>query len=127
MPTDENRKLSLDLWSLCILSAKEGLLKFPEFIEFIRELVIPELKVYFKQIDEYKFGIRLIRLFKFFVQYLYLGLDILIEFMGTSLDHKPWLSRVLFELDSMVFTSPQLVKEIMKDSEQISYLELRLT
>lgn len=122
----ENKLLALDLYALCIQSAKENLKKFTEFIDFINAFLLPILQGHLKKIDDYKFGIRIIRLLNFMVQYLQIGLHQLMEFMSNSLDAKPWIKRVVFELFNNLFTNPTTVSQIMAEKELLGHLEVCL-
>ena len=122
----ENRCLALDLYALLVLSTKENLKNFTEFIDFFNNFLVPILQGHLKEIDDYKFGIRLIRLFNFLTQHLQIGLYQLMEFMSNSLDAKPWIKRIVFELFSTIFTSPQTVSFIFQDKELLGCLEISL-
>lgn len=122
----ENRCLALDLYCLCFQSAKENLNNFTEFIDFINDFLVPILQGYLKDLDDYKFGIRLIRCFNFMIQYLQIGIHPLMEFMSNSLDAKPWIKRIAFELFSTLLANPQTVKQIWGDKELLGHLEISL-
>lgn len=87
---------------------------------------MPVLQVYLKDISEYKFGIRLIRLLNFMVIHLQIGLHHLMEFMSNSIESEDWVKRIMFELYNTLFTNPEIVSQILQDKELVGHLEICL-
>lgn len=109
-----------------MLSSKDKLKNFTEFIDFINEFLLPVLQGYLKELEDYKFGIRLIRLMYFLIQHLQIGLNQTMEFMSNSLDAKPWLKRLVFEMFNNLFTQPSIVNQILSEKELLGHLEICL-
>ena len=118
--------LALDLYSLSIVSAKDAIKHSEDFMNFISKHLIPTLKIYLEEVDDYKFGIRLFRLFNFIVQNLEIGLFPLLEFMTTTLELNEWIQRVSFELFNELFTNSSIVSIILMDKEMLGFLEIWL-
>ena len=122
----ENMWLALDLYSLSIVSAKDAIKNSDDFMEFIIKFLVPTLQIYLKEINDYKFGVKLLRLFNIIVQNLQVGLFPLLEFMTTTFELSEWVQRVSFELFNDLFTNSYIVSIILPDKEMLNFLEIWL-
>ena len=93
-------------------------------MEFIIKFLVPTLQIYLKEINDYKFGVRLLRLFNIIVQNLQVGLFPLLEFMTTTFELSEWVQRVSFELFNDLFTNSSIVSIILPDKEMLNFLEI---
>lgn len=109
---------------MSILTAKDAIKGSPDFINFISKHLLPTLQEYLKEIDQYKFGVRLLRLFKFMVQNLQIGLVPLLESMVNSIESKDWIQRINFELFNELFTDSNIVSIILSNKDLLSFLEV---
>ena len=105
------------------MSYKKNADSFQQFSYFIEKYLVPVLQSYLKEIDEYKFGIRLLRLFNFIVINLHIGLNPFLDFMAEAIHDKSWITRIIFESYSMLFTDNSIVGMILSDKESTSLLE----
>lgn len=105
------------------MTYKKNTDSFQQFSDFIEKYLVPVLQSYLKEIDEYKFGFRLLRLFNFIVIKLHIGLNSFLDFMAEAIHDKPWITRIIFESYSMLFTNQSIINMILIDKESTSLLE----
>lgn len=136
-PLDSNREnmwLALDLYWLCIPSLGESIIQpynshinsnfnKDEDLDIKLKNLTQILTPYLKEITDYKFGIRLLRLFNLLIIHLHIGLNPYLEFMSDSGEKKPWISRVIFESYSILFTKQSIVSLIFTEQESVDLLE----